>query len=139
MPFLNWCRDIQKICHDINFALKFGLGQFFVVTEQKLSRHNFIYAPIGLCRDIQTSYRDIFSEAQVCCLLRHRENMTQQTFSCLSILAPTLSRQKRKPVAIKSLFCLKFFAYSLAFNHSNQMPLCNKVFHLVHATPLTPA
>ena len=66
------------------FSRNFRLGQFFVATEQKLSRHNFVYAPIELCRDK-------ISEAQVCCLLRHRENMSGQTFSCMSILAPTLS------------------------------------------------
>ena len=59
-PFLNWCRDIEKRCHDINFELKFGLGQLFVVTKQKLSRQNFIYAPIELCRDILLRPNDIY-------------------------------------------------------------------------------
>ena len=39
MPFLILCRDKK-------FSINFRLLQFFVVTEKKLLRHKFVYAPV---------------------------------------------------------------------------------------------
>ena len=38
------CHDIEKLCHNTKFSMKFRLRQFFVATEQK-----FVTKGICLC------------------------------------------------------------------------------------------